>query len=60
MEVLSTLAALLAVVVLIIVVGSVLKRGFPALIVDFFTKSPAPFGADRRRASPTPSSARSS
>ena len=44
MEVLSTLAALLAIVVLIIVVGSVLKRGFPALSVDFFTKSPAPFG----------------
>jgi phosphate transport system permease protein len=44
MEVLSTLAALLAIVVLIIVIGSVLKRGFPALSVDFFTKSPAPFG----------------
>ena len=46
MEVLATLAALLAIVVLIIVVGSVLKRGFPALSTDFFTKSPAPFGQE--------------
>src|SRR4029079_6111595 len=46
MEVLATLAALLAIVVLIIVVGSVLKRGFPALSSDFFTKSPAPFGQE--------------
>jgi phosphate transport system permease protein len=46
MEVLATLAALLAIVVLIIVIGSVLKRGFPALSVDFFTKSPAPFGQE--------------
>lgn len=46
MEVLATLAALLAIVVLIIVIGSVLKRGFPALSTDFFTKSPAPFGQE--------------
>lgn len=44
MEVLATLASLLAIAVLVIVVGSVAKRGLPAINVDFFTKSPAPFG----------------
>jgi phosphate transport system permease protein len=44
MEGLSTAAALLAVVLLAIVVLSVLRRGAPALSVDFFTKNPAPFG----------------
>jgi len=46
MEVLATLAALIAVAALLIVIGSVLKRGLPALNVDFFTKGPAPFGQE--------------
>jgi phosphate transport system permease protein len=37
----ATLAALLAVAVLVIVVGSVVIRGWDAISVDFFTKSPA-------------------
>ena len=37
----ATVAALLAVGVLVIVVGSVVKRGWGALDVDFFTKTPA-------------------
>jgi phosphate transport system permease protein len=44
MEALATAAALLAVVVLAIVIVSVLRKGLPALSVDFFTKSPVPFG----------------
>jgi phosphate transport system permease protein len=44
MEVISTLAALLAVVVLGIVIGSVLVKGISALNLDFLTKNPAPFG----------------
>ena len=37
----ATVAAVLAVGVLVIVVGSVVKRGWGALNVDFFTKTPA-------------------
>ena len=37
----ATIAALLAVAVLVIVVGSVVKRGWGAVNVDFFTKTPA-------------------
>jgi phosphate transport system permease protein len=37
----ATVAALLAVCVLVIVVGSVVKRGWGAINVDFFTKTPA-------------------
>jgi phosphate transport system permease protein len=44
MEILATLAALAAVSVLTIVVVSVLKRGAPALSLDFFTKTPGLFG----------------
>jgi phosphate transport system permease protein len=40
-EGLATVAALLAVAVLVIVVASVVKRGWGALNVDFFTKTPA-------------------
>ena len=36
----ATVAALLAVAVLIIVVGSVVSRGWGALNLDFFTKTP--------------------
>ncbi len=43
-EVLSTLATVLAVAVLIVVVGSVLARGIGSINVDFLTKGPAPFG----------------
>jgi phosphate transport system permease protein len=39
MEVVATLAALLAVAVLVIVVASVLKKGFGALNMDLFTKT---------------------
>jgi phosphate transport system permease protein len=45
MEVLSTLAAGLAVAVLVIVVGSVVIKGVSALNLDFLTETPAPFGA---------------
>ena len=45
MEGVATVASLLAVAVLLIVVLSVLKRGGSALSLDFFTKTPAPFGA---------------
>jgi phosphate transport system permease protein len=41
MEGLATLAALAAVAVLVIVVGSVVKRGFDALNIDFFTENPS-------------------
>jgi len=44
MEGVATAAALLAIVVLGIVVVSVARKGLPALSVDFFTKSPVPFG----------------
>jgi phosphate transport system permease protein len=44
MEVSSTLAALFAVAVLLLVVVSVFIKGLPALNIDFFTKEPAPFG----------------
>lgn len=44
MELLATLAAILAIVVLAVVFISVARRGLPALSVDFFTKSPVPFG----------------
>ena len=45
MEAIATLAALLAVAVLLIVIGSVLVRGASAINLDFFIKDPAPFGA---------------
>lgn len=41
----ATLATLAAAVVLAAVVFTVLRRGASALSVDFFTKTPAPFGA---------------
>jgi phosphate transport system permease protein len=44
MGVLATAAALLAVGVLALMVGSVAKRGAPALSWGFLTKTPAPFG----------------
>ena len=44
MEGLATLAALAAVAVLVIVVGSVAKRGIGALDLDFFTKTPSFLG----------------
>jgi phosphate transport system permease protein len=40
-EGLATVAALLAVALLVIVVGSVVRRGWGAINVDFFTKTPA-------------------
>jgi phosphate transport system permease protein len=40
-EVLATVSALLAVAVLVIVIGSVAKRGAGALSIDFLTKTPA-------------------
>ena len=44
MEGVATLAALLAVGVLVVVVVSVLQRGIPAINLDLFTKVQAPFG----------------
>lgn len=44
MEGLATVAALAAVALLVIVVGSVAKRGAGALDVDFFTKTPSFLG----------------
>jgi len=44
MELLATLAALLAIVVLAIVIISVAKRGLPALNKDLFTENAVPFG----------------
>jgi len=44
MEVLATGAALLAIVVLAIVIITIARKGLPALSVDFFTKTPVPFG----------------
>jgi phosphate transport system permease protein len=42
MEILSTAAAVLAIVVLGVVVISVARKGLPAINTDFFTKNPAP------------------
>jgi phosphate transport system permease protein len=44
MEILATAAAVIAVAVLLIVVGSVFIHGVSALNLDFITKNPAPFG----------------
>lgn len=44
METLATLASLVAVGLLAAVIVSVVRRGAPALSVDFFTKTPVPFG----------------
>jgi phosphate transport system permease protein len=44
MEALGTLASLLAVAVLVIVVASVVKNGWSAFSVDFFTTSPSSSG----------------
>jgi phosphate transport system permease protein len=44
MEVISTIAALIAVGVLALVVITVLGKGLPAINLDFFTKEPAAFG----------------
>ena len=45
MEALATVAALIAVALLGTVIVSVLRRGLPAISLDFFTKAPAGFGA---------------
>jgi phosphate transport system permease protein len=42
MEILSTAAAVLAIVVLGVVVISVARKGLPAINTEFFTKNPAP------------------
>jgi phosphate transport system permease protein len=42
MEILSTAAAMLAILVLGVVVVSVARKGLPAINTDFFTKNPAP------------------
>lgn len=47
MEGLALLAALSAVALLVIVVGSVAKRGAGAIDVDFFTKTPSLLGFDQ-------------
>jgi phosphate transport system permease protein len=44
-DVVATVATVTAALVLAAVVFSVLRRGVSALSVDFFTKTPAPFGA---------------
>jgi ABC-type phosphate transport system permease subunit len=49
----ATVAALLAVAVLIIVVSSVVRRGWGAINVDFFTRTPAIYSAGPRPASGT-------
>jgi phosphate transport system permease protein len=41
----STLSAVLAVAVLVLVVGSVVVKAAPAINLDFVTQDPAPFGA---------------
>ncbi len=46
MEALASIAALLAIAVLLAVIFSVAHRGAPALSVDFFTKVAAPFGQE--------------
>lgn len=43
-EVICTIAAGLAVAVLLLVIVSVLIKGLPAINLDFLTKNPAPFG----------------
>ncbi len=43
-EALATLAALIAVAVLLLVIGSVLLKGASAINLDFFIHDPAPFG----------------
>jgi len=43
-EAAATVAALFAVALLVLLVGSVFLRGYAALDVDFFTKGPAVFG----------------
>jgi phosphate transport system permease protein len=43
-EALMLLAALVAVAILVLVVGSVVQKGWSALSVDFFTKVPPAFG----------------
>lgn len=45
-EGIATLAALMAVALLLIVVGSVAKRGLGAINLDFFTKTPSLLGFD--------------
>jgi phosphate transport system permease protein len=44
MEALATGAALLAIVVLAVVIITIARKGLPALSIDFFTKTPVPFG----------------
>lgn len=44
MEVIASIAALLAVAVLVLVIGSVVAKGISALNFAFITKDPAPFG----------------
>jgi phosphate transport system permease protein len=44
MEGVATAAAVLAIVVLAIVIITIARKGLPALSVDFFTKTPVPFG----------------
>ncbi len=44
METTATIAALLAVAVLVVVVGSVLVKGIGAINLDFLTHNPVPFG----------------
>jgi phosphate transport system permease protein len=46
MEALASVAALLAIAMLLVVIYAVAKRGAPALSVDFFTKVAAPFGEE--------------
>ncbi|HET9104322.1 MAG TPA: phosphate ABC transporter permease PstA [Solirubrobacteraceae bacterium] len=44
MEIVCSLAAAVAVALLLLVVISVLLKGIPAINIDFLTKDPAPFG----------------
>jgi phosphate transport system permease protein len=46
MELLASVAALVAIVVLLAVIFSVAKRGLPAVNVDLFTQVAAPFGVE--------------
>ena len=46
MELLASIAALIAIVVLLVVIFSVAKRGLPAVNVDLFTQVAAPFGVE--------------
>ena len=46
MEALASVAALLAIAMLVVVIYAVARRGAPALSVDFFTKVAAPFGEE--------------